>query len=164
MKYIKDFIPYVIIIAVIILVRSFIVTPVRVSGSSMFPTLKNNDIVLLKKFDKKIDRFDIIVFEYNDSKLIKRVIGLPGEHIKYVNGILYINNKKVDDVDLDAETYDFYLDDLGYEIIPENHYFVLGDNREVSQDSRTIGLISDERIAGVGVFRVFPLNKLGVVK
>lgn len=94
MKVIKEFIPYLVIILIVVLIRCFVVTPVRVSGTSMYPTLKNNDIVLLKKFDKNIERFDIVVFNYNNSKLIKRVIGLPGETVKYVNGILYINNKK----------------------------------------------------------------------
>lgn len=164
MKFIKELIPYLVIIIIVVLIRLFIVTPVRVSGSSMHPTLKNNDIVLLKKYDKNIERFDIIVFKYKDSKLIKRVIGLPGEHIKYVNGILYINNEKIDDVKLDAQTYNFYLEELGYEIIPDGYYYVLGDNREVSQDSRTIGLISKKDIKGVGVFRIFPFNKIGVVK
>lgn len=164
MKIIKELIPYIIIIVVVVLIRCFIVTPVVVNGTSMYPTLKDKDIVLLKKFDKNIERFDIIVFNYNNSRLIKRVIGLPGEHVKYVNGILYINNEKIEDVELDVETYNFYLEDLGYDKIPDDYYFVLGDNREVSQDSRTIGLVSKKDICGVGVFRIFPLNKIGVVK
>ena len=164
MKIIKELIPYIIIIVVVVLIRSFIVTPVVVNGTSMYPTLKDKDIVLLKKFDKNIERFDIIVFNYNNSRLIKRVIGLPGEHVKYVNGILYINNEKIEDVELDVETYNFYLEDLGYDKIPDDYYFVLGDNREVSQDSRIIGLVSKKDICGVGVFRIFPLNKIGIVK
>ena len=112
MKVIKEFIPYLVIILIVVLIRCFVVTPVRVSGTSMYPTLKNNDIVLLKKFDKNIERFDIVVFNYNNSKLIKRVIGLPGETVKYVNGILYINNKKIDDVKLDVSTDNFFLEEL----------------------------------------------------
>lgn len=164
MKVIKEFIPYLVIILIVVLIRCFVVTPVRVSGTSMYPTLKNNDIVLLKKFDKNIERFDIVVFNYNNSKLIKRVIGLPGETVKYVNGILYINNKKIDDVKLDVSTDNFFLEELGYDVIPDDYYFVLGDNRGVSQDSRIIGLISKKDICGVGVFRLFPLNKICVVK
>ena len=164
MKVIKEFIPYLVIILIVVLIRCFVVTPVRVSGTSMYPTLKNNDIVLLKKFDKNIERFDIVVFNYNNSKLIKRVIGLPGETVKYVNGILYINNKKIDDVKLDVSTDNFFLEELGYDVIPDDYYFVLGDNRGVSQDSRIIGLISKKDICGEGVFRLFPLNKIGVVK
>lgn len=163
MKIIKELIPYVIIILVVVLIRCFIVTPVRVVGSSMYPTLKDGDIVLLKKFDKTIERFDIVVFKYNNSKLVKRVIGLPGEHIKYVNGVLYINNQKIEDFKLDVNTSDFYLDDLGYQLIPEDYYFVLGDNRGISNDSRSIGLISKEQISGVGVLRIFPFTKIGVV-
>ena len=160
MKVIKEFIPYLVIILIVVLIRCFVVTPVRVSGTSMYPTLKDNDIVLLKKFDKNIERFDIVVFNYNNSKLIKRVIGLPGETVKYVNGILYINNKKIDDVKLDVSTDNFFLEELGYDVIPDDYYFVLGDNRGVSQDSRIIGLISKKDICGVGVFRLFPLNKI----
>ncbi len=164
MKIIKELIPYLIIIVVVVLIRCFIITPVAVSGSSMYPTLKDKDVVILKKFDKNIERFDIIVFNYNGEKLIKRVIGLPGETIKYVNGILYINNEKIDDVKLDSKTDNFYLESLGYDVIPDNYYFVMGDNREYSQDSRKIGLISKDDISGVGVFRIFPLNKIGIVK
>lgn len=164
MKIIKEIIPYVVIILVVILIRSFVITPVRVSGSSMYPTLKDGDIVLLKKYDKNIERFDIVVCNYNDSKIIKRVIGLPGETIKYVNGFLYINNQKIEDISLNVETDDFYLEDLGYEIIPEDYYFVLGDNRGISKDSRIIGLISIDDIDGVGVLRIFPFNKIGIIK
>lgn len=164
MKIIKELIPYLIIIIVVIIIRCFIVEPVRVSGNSMYPTLKDNDIVLLNKFNKNIKRFDIVVFQYGDKKLIKRVIGLPNEHIKYVNGILYINNEKIDDVDLKVETDNFYLDDLGYDKIPEGYYFVMGDNRTLSEDSRVIGLISKKDIKGVGVLRIFPLNQIGFVK
>ncbi|MCM1371314.1 MAG: signal peptidase I [Clostridium sp.] len=164
MKVLKELIPYFIIILIVVLIRSFIITPVRVSGDSMYPTLKDKDIVILKKFDKSIERFNIVVFNYEGKKLIKRVIGLPGEHIKYVNGNLYINNEKIDDMDLIPETSDFYLQSLGYDVIPDNYYFVMGDNRGISQDSRVIGLISKKDITGVGVFRIYPFNKIGIVK
>ena len=95
MKYIKEIIPYVIIVLVVILIRMFIITPVQVDGSSMEPTLKNKEVLLLKKYNKNYKRFDIVVLNSDRGRLIKRVIGLPGETIEYKNNKLYINNKVV---------------------------------------------------------------------
>ena len=86
MRFIKEVLPYIVILLVVILIRTYIITPVIVNGESMSPTLKNNELLLLKKYDKKIERFDIVVFKYNDSRLIKRVIGLPGDKVEYKDG------------------------------------------------------------------------------
>lgn len=164
MKYIKEWGPYVGIILLVILLRAYIITPVRVEGKSMDPTLQNNEILLLKKYDKKIDRFDIVVLRYNGDKLIKRVIGLPGEHIKYEDGILYINQKKVDENFHHGATLDFDLKELGYEVIPDNCYLVLGDNRMGSLDSRVFGPVSKNKIEGITDFSLFPFSKFGAIK
>lgn len=164
MKTTKSLLPYLIIIVAVVFIRTFIITPVRVTGNSMYPGYKDGDIMILKKFDKKIDRFDVVVLTYNGEKLIKRVIGLPGEYIEYKNSKLYVNGEQIDDVDLKVSTDDFTLDDLGYDVIPENFYFVLGDNRPISQDSRIIGLVSKESILGTTDLRIWPLNKIGIVK
>ena len=82
-NWLKELLPYVIIVLVVVLIRSFIVTPIQVDGSSMYPTLEDKELLILKKYDKSFDRFDIVVFEYNGVRLIKRVIGLPGETIEY---------------------------------------------------------------------------------
>lgn len=163
MKLVKEIVPYVIIVIVVVLIRSFVVTPVQVDGDSMYPTLINNEILILKKYDKSYERFDIVVFNYNNSKLVKRIIGLPGENIFYKNNQLYINNKKINDVNLNVLTNDFNLNDLGYTKIPEGYYFVLGDNRINSLDSRVIGLISEEDILGVANFSIFPFDKFGFI-
>ena len=76
---IKEYLPYVIIIIVIVLIRSFIVTLVRVDGNSMVDTLHNGEILVLNKLDKDYKRFDIVVIKYNNERLVKRVIGLPGK-------------------------------------------------------------------------------------
>lgn len=163
MKILKEVSSYIIIILAVVLIRLYIVTPVGVDGSSMYPTLKDKEILLLKKYDKKLERFDIVVFKHGDSKLIKRVIGLPGETIEYKNDELYINDTKINDVVIN-QTDDFSLEDLGIEVIPEDMYFVLGDNRMNSTDSRVIGLISIDDIDGTVSFRLYPFNKFGNIE
>lgn len=166
MKILKELIPYIIIVIVVVLFRTFIATPIRVDGPSMEDTLKNGDILFLNKLDKTIKRFDIVVIYKSDIRLIKRVIGLPGENIEYKDNELYINGKVIEDVAL-IRTGDFTLHEL-YNIdkIPEGYYFVMGDNRTVSKDSRyyDIGLIKKSEIAGTTSFRLFPFNKIGKIK
>ena len=149
MKYIKEIIPYVIIIIIVVLIRTFIITPVRVDGDSMHPTLLDGEILLLKKYDKKFERFDIVVFEYDSSKLVKRIIGLPGDKVEYKNNTLYINNEIIEEVflDEDVKTSNFSLTQLELEKIPEDYYFVIGDNRNNSTDSRIIGPVHKKYIA-----------------
>ena len=130
----------------------------------MYPTLENNQILLLKKFDKKIERFELIVIEYDYTKLIKRVVGLPGEHVKYVDNSLYINDKLIKEDFIDTTTKDFDLSSLGVDVIPEGYYFVMGDNRNNSIDSRTIGLISKDEILGTTSFSIFPFNRFGFIE
>ncbi|MBE6159767.1 MAG: signal peptidase I [Lactobacillales bacterium] len=160
-NFIKELIPYVIIIVVVVLIRMFIVTPVQVDGNSMYPTLKDNEILLLKKYDQKYKRFDIVVLNYNNSKLIKRIIGLPGEHIEYKDNKLYVNGKYVKErFKRNTETSDFEIDKK----IPKGYYFVMGDNRDNSTDSRMIGFISKNDLEGVSDIALFPFDRFGSVK
>lgn len=164
MKILKEALPYIIIVIVVVLIRTFIITPVRVDGTSMDPTLKNGEILLLKKYDKSIKRFDIIVIKYSDTKLVKRVVGLPGEKVKYENNKLYINNEIIEEDFIDTTTSNFDLSKLKFEFIPNNYYFVMGDNRNNSTDSRIIGLIHIDDILGTTDFSLFPFNKFGKIK
>ncbi len=161
--FIKEFFVYFLIIVAVILIRTFFVTPIRVDGDSMNNNLKNGEILLLKKYDKSYERFDVVVFNYEGEKLIKRIIGLPGEHIAYKDNQLYVNNQYVEESMIDKTTYNFDLKELGFDTIPEHYYFVLGDNRVNSKDSRMIGLISEKDILGSTNFILFPFNKLGSI-
>ncbi len=164
---IKKIYPYIIVVIVVVLIRSFIVTPAVVDGQSMEDTLYNNNVVILNKLDYKLNdikRFDVVVLKYNGEKLIKRVIGLPGEHVEYKDGNLYIDGFLIEDTYGKTGTDDFKLETLGYLNIPGDMYFVVGDNRSNSADSRILGLIKKEDILGSVSYRIFPLTKIGRVK
>lgn len=165
-KILKEIYPYIIIIVCVVLFRTFIATPVRVDGGSMDHTLHNNDILILNKLDKSFKRFDVVVINANGSKLVKRIIALPGENIKYKDNKLYINGKKMEDASK-RRTLDFSLEEL-YNIdkLPNDYYFVMGDNRGNSLDSRDyrVGLIKKKDIVGTTKFRLFPFNKIGSFK
>lgn len=164
MKKLKELLPYLIIVIAVVLIRTFIITPVIVDGKSMDPTLKNDQILILKKYDKTITRFEIVVLKKNGSKLVKRVIGLPGEHIEYKDNKLYVNGEFVEENFINTETKNFDTAIFGSETIPENYYFVLGDNRPNSADSRIIGLIHKNEIIGTTNFSLFPFTRFGIVK
>ena len=160
MKVIKEVIPYIAIVVVVVLIRTFIITPVRVDGDSMKNTLKNGDILLLYKLSS-INRFDIIVLdeEKDNEKIIKRVIGLPGDTVAIKKGKIYINDKVIDDEYAYGETSDYDKVTLG-----NDEYFILGDNRLISKDSRYFGPIKEKEIKGKIVFRLFPFTKIGTVQ
>ncbi|MRG85420.1 signal peptidase I [Salinibacillus xinjiangensis] len=160
-------------------IRAFVFAPIIVDGPSMLPTLENDDHLIVNKMEYVFsdpDRFDIVVFHATRNKdYIKRVVGLPGEHIAYQNEILYINGQPYTEPFLSSRlnqlqegshyTHDFTLEDLPgeYEEIPDGHVLVLGDNRSNSTDSRVIGLIPIDRIVGVATFRYWPFNQLGLI-
>lgn len=160
MKVIKELIPYIIIIVAVVLIRTFIITPVKVDGDSMKETLNDNDILLLYKLGS-IKRFDIVVLDeaYDNEKIIKRVIGMPGETVSIKNDKIYINGKVIDNSFAYGTTSDVDKIELG-----EDEYFILGDNRLISKDSRYFGPVTKGEIIGKVVFRLFPFNKIGTVK
>ena len=164
MKFLKDISPYVVIIITVILFRSYIITPVRVNGESMDNTLKNGQILILNKVSSNYKRFDIVVIKYGNERIIKRIIGLPGEDIKYEDNKLFVNGNYIDENFSHSETYNFNLSDITTERkIPDGYYLVLGDNRLKSYDSREIGLIKKTDIEGKTGIRIFPFNKIGKI-
>lgn len=162
-KKLKEALGYLIIIVVVVLFRTFLYSPIRVTGDSMVPTLKDGNIMILDKIGYRINgvkRFDIVVVHYNGGNIIKRVIGLPGDYIEYKDDKLYINNKLVNEEYKRDVTNDFSLSNLGYDKIPEGKYLVLGDNRGISKDSRIIGLVDKKDIMGYTSIVIFPFTEI----
>jgi signal peptidase I len=169
-EFTKDMLKYIFTIFVVIFIIVYIVTIQQVVGSSMQPTISDQDIVILNKVHYRffnIKRFDVVSLKYNNTKyLIKRVIGLPGDKIEYRDNQLYINGKEVTEgfLKTDATTKDFSLETLGYEKIPDDMYLVLGDNRENSLDSREIGLVKKKDIIGKVSLKIWPINKIKYIE
>jgi len=161
-EFIKDMIKYIIIIAIIVLIRIYVLTTTEVVGASMEPDLKDGDILLVEQLTNRYgeyERFDIIVFEQSPSYLIKRIVGLPGETIQYIDNELYINDKVIDfEFKTNGKTEDF-----GPYVVPDGSYYVLGDNRINSVDSRVFGFVLEERIIGRPFLGMWPFNKIRVV-
>ncbi|MFS7206908.1 signal peptidase I [Carnobacterium divergens] len=161
-------------LGIVMLLRTFIFTPVIVKGESMNPTLENNDRILLLKMEK-VKRFDIVTFPAPDNpseNYVKRVIGLPGDEISYKNDILTINGKNYDEPYLtefkanlpagENLTTDFTLEQIsGVSKVPTGKYLVLGDNRQNSKDGRMIGFIDADDIQGVADYRIWPITTFG---
>ena len=154
-KIIKEILSYVIIIVVVILIRTFIGTPVRVNGTSMVPTLKEGEVLYLNKLNKSFDQEDIVVIDkkVEGSAIIKRIIGMPNDKIKCINGVIFINDEKYEDNFGSGETSDFDEITLG-----DDEYFVLGDNRIVSKDSRILGPIKEKYIEGTTRVVLYPFS------
>lgn len=164
-RLIKEYGIYVLIIVIVILIKTYLYAPIMVKGESMYPTLHNKDIMILDKIKYKyssIERFDIVVIRNDGKNIIKRVIGLPGDSVDYIDSKLYINGKMYVEKYLDSDVKTL-LNGSDFEVdnIPDDCYFVLGDNREVSKDSRSIGLIKKKDIEGKATITIFPFNRLG---
>lgn len=156
-----DYVPYIIIIIFVIIIRTYIATPIRVNGNSMDPTLSEGETMILNKIGLKkgIKRFDIIVVNAGSDYIIKRIIAMPGETIAYIDGKLYINGKYMEDKYSLSKTEDFDVVKL-----QDNEYFVMGDNRAISKDSRIIGPVTENQIEGKTNLVIFPFSKMGIVK
>lgn len=146
----------------------FLYQPVKVEGTSMMPSLEDQERIFVNKFVYRlepIERGDIVVFRYphDPSKsYIKRVIGTAGDHIRIDSGQVYVNGEPLDEEYVPAE----YADSRSYPeiIVPPNSYFVLGDHRSMSQDSREFGSVNQNLIYGKAVFGYWPMDKLGRVR
>ena len=164
---IKSILPYTIIIVVVLFIKAFIVTPIKVNGESMHPTLEEGDIMILNKtayYFNEPKRFDIVVVDMPDEYLIKRVIGLPGEHIEYKDNTLYVDGKEIEEDFEHGKTEDFNIKELGSDTVPEDSYLVMGDNRENSLDSRELGFMKIDQLLGRTSLIILPFNRIGSTK
>ena len=150
---------FLLLVMIIILFKIFIFNFILVKGDSMNPKYKNNDFMFLNKIIysfKPIRRGEVIVLKYKNNDLIKRIIGLPNDKIKVENGKLYINNKEYYENYINSYTASYDFDEI---TLKDNEYFVMGDNRYNSYDSRNFGTITKNNIIGRVEFKIFPFDK-----
>ena len=150
-------------------INAYVVQETIVNGSSMYPTLESADKLLIDKFIYKVgrlNRYDIVVFDYHHSSVyIKRIIGLPGEKVTIKSGRVYINGELLKDDPLAKDVMNYAgIAQNGVEL-GKNEYFVLGDNRNNSYDSRyeQVGIVNKSSIIGKVWIRIFPILKFGAV-
>lgn len=155
-----------------IVVYLFLLQPNQVKGASMEPSFQTGNYIFTSKFTYKIRdplRGDVVVFRSpsnNDIEFIKRIIGLPGDTIRIENQEVYVNNEIINEPYISARTTLFtngYLKEGEEIIIPEKHYFVMGDNRPHSSDSREFGPIEKSSFIGQVFYRYFPVSKAGKI-
>lgn len=176
----STFLYIIVITGIFLTIRLYVVAPVSVEGASMEPTLEDQDRLLLNKLGE-IERFDVIVFPEpmsnaagTEKNYIKRVIGMPGDEIIFEEQVLYINGEPVEEdyidlsevsqEDLLARNGNFNLASLqGVEQVPEDSFFVLGDNRVNSQDSRSFGFIDKDSVTGKASLRIWPIDRFGFI-
>ncbi|HEN2590104.1 TPA: signal peptidase I [Streptococcus agalactiae] len=194
-EFIKEWGVFILILSLFLLSRIFLWQFVKVDGHSMDPTLADKEqLVVLKQ--TKINRFDIVVANEEEGgqkkKIVKRVIGMPGDVIKYKNDTLTINNKKTEEPYLKEYTklfkkdklqekysYNLLFQDLAQSstafttdsngssefttVVPKGHYYLVGDDRIVSKDSRAVGPFKKSTIVGEVKFRFWPIRRFGTI-
>ena len=155
----------IVVSASAVLIAVLLLPVLRIYGHSMNDTLDEGDIVISVK-GSTFEPGDIIAFYYNNKLLAKRVIGQPGDWVDIdEQGSVYVNQVLLDEPYLDSKAFGETNITLPYQV-PESRIFVLGDNRDVSIDSRntSVGCVAEEQIAGKIIFRVWPLENFGVLK
>jgi signal peptidase I len=166
--------------AMALIVTTFVVQPVRVEGTSMLPQLHDGERVIINKFlyslegwpseklsiGRAVRRGDVVVFYYPNEpsmRYVKRVIGVPGDTVRIdATGRVYVNGEKLDEPYLDSENLQSPIS-MSSTTVRDHYYFVLGDNRDNSSDSRSWGLVPEKYICGEAVFRFWPLDEFGPV-
>ncbi|RSL30517.1 signal peptidase I [Salibacterium salarium] len=169
---------FIVVIIVVFIVRTFFFANYMVHGESMMPTIENGERLIINKIGYEFsepDRYDLIVFHANEeSDYIKRVIGLPGDNIKYEDDTLYVNGQAQKEEFLTPYksqtgsgdfTNDFTLEGItDQSTVPEGKIFVLGDNRQNSMDSRQLGFINMDEIVGKANIRYWPVDEFTLMR
>jgi signal peptidase I len=149
----------------VVIIKTFIAQLFWIPSRSMEPILLINDRIIVTKFSywyEEPQRGDIIVFRFpkdTSKHLVKRVIGMGGEIISIRNNQVYINGKLLDEPYINNEKYQ----DFGPVVVPDDHYFVLGDNRDSSEDSRSWGYVPARLVVGKAQYRYWPLSRVGKI-
>lgn len=178
--------------AAALVIRTFIFEPVRVEGASMNDTLEDKEIMFVSKFDYSSTwlclpwqddetkekagrftfggdpkRFDIVICRYpgrGDTNFVKRVIGLPGDTVQLTDGVLYLNGEAVEEPYINDAYRTGRLNQFGPYTVPEGKYFVMGDHRNNSNDSRSVGPLDRNMIVGHVRSILFPFSRFGGVE
>lgn len=170
----KLFRDIILVLAVFILLMVFVAQPVVVEGTSMLPQLHDGERLIVNKLIYykipgvswgHIERGDVVVFWYPndpDKSYVKRVIGLPGDTVEIRNGVVYVNNQPMHEAYIDAD-YNQIKDNRGPKKVEDHHYFVMGDNRDNSSDSRIWGLVPEKYIYGKVFFRYWMPGNIGTI-
>ena len=159
------------LIAILIVapIRIFIAQPFIVSGSSMEPTFQTKQYLIVDQISYRFEkpkRGEVVIFKYPNNLstfFIKRIVGLPGETVEMIDGEVFIKNNASSEGFIIKESYiKEKTDDLFTAVLGDNEYFVMGDNRMHSSDSRVWGPLDEKFIVGKAFLRLFPLNKIGI--
>jgi signal peptidase I len=160
-------------LAVFVVVYIFVFQPNKVQGTSMVPNFQHNEFLLTDKVTYRWSRDplpgDVVVFHSpnNDKDFIKRIIAVPGDSVRVESGQVYINDQLIEELYLPTDvktSAGVFLREGDTYTIPEGGYFVMGDNRPASSDSREWGPVPAENIVGKAWFRYWPLTKIGLIK
>ena len=159
-EFMKDSLGIIITVLVVFFLFIFVIGLQQVVGPSMEPNYHEGDVVVLNKFIynfRKPKRGEVVVVTQNEKYMIKRVIGLPGDKVEFINNKLYINDQEYSESYLNEDTItdDFSITSFGVDKIPDDKYLVLGDNRGDSLDSRKYGFIDKKNITGKVWFKIF---------
>lgn len=156
----------VVAVAAALVIRTFIFEPVRVEGSSMMSTLHDNEYMIVTKYQYLLDdpeRFDVVICRYpgrQATNFVKRIVGLPGDTVAVRQGVLYVNGKAVEEPYIDEPM----RADMPDTVVEEGHYFVMGDNRNNSNDSRSVGQLTRKQIRGQVRIVAWPFSEFRMVQ
>src|SRR5271168_139239 len=164
-SWLRDLVVSVVVSAFIII---FLYQPVRVEGTSMLPVLEDQDRLFINKLAYRvgeIHRGDVVVFLYphdHEKSYIKRVIALPGDMLRIDHGLVYVNGSRIEETYVPRQ----FTDDRSQPemTVPQHEYFVMGDHRSISSDSRDFGPVDRELIYGKAAFVYWPMEQVGVVR